>query len=214
MVRRRRLLDWAAANDGMIIEDDYDGEFRFGVAPLPPLASLPGAGRVAYVGTFSKNLMPALRIGYVATRDSELTRAVADRKAAHNYHSAVIPQKALARFMTVGAFDRHVARIRRVYARRRNALAAAIAQHKLGTLTGLEAGLHAYLPLPLSIDVPKLVESALSYGVAVTDVRRYCHGSSGHHGIVLGFAAVPEPTITLGVGALAKALRGQTLTKN
>jgi GntR family transcriptional regulator/MocR family aminotransferase len=145
LARRRQLLAWARRHDALVIEDDYDGEFRYDVPPLPPLASLTGAlSHVAYVGTFSKMLTPELRIGFVAG-SSELTRRLRHLKQLLDYQSPTLLQRALAQMIKEGHLDRHVARMRRIYARRRAVLCEELVDSGVFTLRGLDAGMHLFL---------------------------------------------------------------------
>ena len=148
--RRRRLAEWAAACDGTIIEDDYDAEFRYDRDPVGALQGL-AADRVAAIGTVSKSLAPALRLGWVVCPPG-LAGAVAEEKERHDRGSPVLDQLALAILMESGRFDRHLRRMRASYARRRSALVDALASHAPGvSLTGLAAGFHAVAHLPGSL---------------------------------------------------------------
>lgn len=204
LARRRQLLAWAEANDALIIEDDYDGEFRFDGPPLPPLASLPGAERVAYVGTFSKTLTPAVRLGFVAA--PQLAEALAQRKAELNYHAGVIPQLALSRFIEDGELDRHIARARRTYAERRSALLDAIDERAPDLQArGAEAGLHVVLPLPLYTIAEPIAVACRERGLAVVPLSRYALAEAPP-ALVLGFAAEPPNRLRAGAEILVDVL--------
>ncbi|MFM9377462.1 PLP-dependent aminotransferase family protein [Gordonia sp. VNK21] len=147
--RRAALIDWAQRTGSLIIEDDYDGEFRYGVAPLPALATLPGAeGVVAYVGTSSKSLAPDLRVAWCLP-PAALRREVHRWLAVHRRGPSSLPADVLGEFIGSGAMDRHLARAARVYSDRRSRLVAALAREcpEL-TVTGVEAGLHLCVLLP------------------------------------------------------------------
>ena len=147
--RRVALVEWARWTGSLVIEDDYDGEFRYGVAPLPALATLPGADEhVAYVGTSSKSVAPDLRVAWCVPPTS-LRREVERWLAVHRRGPSSLPAEALGGFMTSGAMDRHLARAARVYSDRRARLVAALAR-ECPTLdvTGVEAGLHLCVLLP------------------------------------------------------------------
>lgn len=204
LARRRQLLAWAEANDALVIEDDYDGEFRFDGPPLPPLASLPGAERVAYVGTFSKTLTPAVRLGFVAA--PQLAEALAQRKAELNYHAGVIPQLALSRFMEEGELDRHIARARRTYAERRSALLNAIDERAPDLQAqGAEAGLHVVLPLPRHAIAEPIAITCRERGLAVVPLSKYALAEAPP-ALVLGFAAEPPDRLRAGAEILVDAL--------
>lgn len=147
--RRVALVEWARRTGSLVIEDDYDGEFRYGVAPLPALVTLPGAeGHVAYVGTSSKSVAPDLRVAWCLPPAS-LRREVQRWLAVHRRGPSTIPAEALGAFMGSGAMDRHLARAGRVYADRRRRLVAALADECPGlAVTGVEAGLHLCVLLP------------------------------------------------------------------
>ena len=147
--RRVALVEWARRTGSLVIEDDYDGEFRYGVAPLPALATLPGAdGCVAYVGTSSKSVAPDLRVAWCLPPEM-LRREVERWLAVHRRGPSSLPADTLGEFMASGAMDRHLARAARVYSDRRSRLVAALAR-ECPTLdvTGVEAGLHLCVLLP------------------------------------------------------------------
>ena len=147
--RRVALVQWARRTGSLVIEDDYDGEFRYGVAPLPALSTLPGAdGCVAYVGTSSKSVAPDLRVAWCLP-PAAMRREVERWLAVHRRGPSSLPAEALGGFMASGAMDRHLARAARVYADRRARLVAALARECPGLdVTGVEAGLHLCVMLP------------------------------------------------------------------
>ncbi len=145
--RRHALAAWAASTDAIIIEDDYDAEFRYDREPVGALQGL-APDRVIALGTVSKSLAPALRLGWLVCPPA-LTAAIAEEKEYGDRGSPVLDQLALARLIESGRFDRHLRRMRGVYAARRQALVAALAQHAPAVrLTGLAAGFHAVAHLP------------------------------------------------------------------
>jgi GntR family transcriptional regulator / MocR family aminotransferase len=207
--RRRALLAWAEAHDAFVIEDDYDGEFRFDGPPLPPLASLPGAERVAYVGTFSKVLAPSLRLGYVIS--PQLSHPLAMRKAELNYQVCAVSQLALSRFIDDLHLDRHVARVRRVYAARRAALLDALRDvWRDRPVMGLEAGLHACLPLKHGENAEAIVQACFERQVAVADASVYALRGPYAPALVLGYAAYPTETLRAAARVLASVMRGSS----
>ena len=125
--RRQALLAWAERNNAAIIEDDYDSEFRFGGRPLEPLQTLDTKGRVVYVGSFSKTMLPTLRLGFLVTPPS-LRAALHKAKFVSDWHSSTLVQAALARFIDDGAFARHVRRATAIYRERHEMLADAISR--------------------------------------------------------------------------------------
>ncbi|GEE04057.1 GntR family transcriptional regulator [Gordonia spumicola] len=147
--RRVALVEWAVRTGSLVIEDDYDGEFRYGVAPLPALATLPGgAENVAYVGTSSKSLSPDLRVAWCLP-PAALRRDVERWLAVHRRGPSALPADALGEFIAAGSMDRHLARASRVYSDRRSRLVEALSNECPGlTVTGVEAGLHLCVLLP------------------------------------------------------------------
>src|SRR5262249_47688836 len=120
--RRHALLAWAERHDAAIVEDDYDSEFRFGGRPLEPLQTLDSGGRVIYLGTFSKTMLPALRLGFIVLPPS-LRVAATKAKFVSDWHSASLAQPALARFIADGSFARHVLKVGKVYNQRHTIVA-------------------------------------------------------------------------------------------
>ncbi|MFD4368043.1 PLP-dependent aminotransferase family protein [Rhodococcus sp. NPDC058521] len=147
--RRVALVEWARQTGSLVIEDDYDGEFRYGVAPLPALVTLPGAAEhVAYIGTSSKSLSPDLRVAWCVPPVA-LRRPVEQWLAVHRRGPSSLPADALGEYIRSGAMDRHLARAARVYSDRRERLVSALNRECLGlAVTGVEAGLHLCVLLP------------------------------------------------------------------
>src|SRR5690349_3441594 len=157
--RRAALLDFAAANGAVVVEDDYDGEFRFGGRPLDALQTLDRAECVFYVGTFSKSLFPSIRLGYVVA-PPWAQRALGAAKQSADWHCAVLEQEALAAFINEGHLARHVRKMREIYGARRKTLLDALTTHFEPWLTPLAsaAGLHLSATAAPSVDVDSLVE--------------------------------------------------------
>ncbi len=209
--RRLALLDWAKAQDALVIEDDYDSEFRFSGPPLPALASL-SADRVIYVGSFSKLMMPALRLAYLVVPD-RLVGEVTALLQPLGSQASVIPQPALARFMEAGEFATHLRRMRRIYGQRRLALMQALADflpnhlipqdvasgmHLICDLGPALAGLH-------DVDVAAIGQKA---GLSLRALSRYPEAPDGLQGVVMGYASFDEAALTNAVERLAVALIG------
>ncbi|MGW0825018.1 MocR-like pyridoxine biosynthesis transcription factor PdxR [Streptomyces sp. NPDC002845] len=202
--RRRELLRWAA-DGGLIVEDDYDAEHRYDRPPVPALRALL-ADQVCYMGSVSKLLAPALRIGWLVP-PRRYRDPLTDAKRFTDLGNAVLPQLVLARLMESGALERHLRLLRGRHRRRRDAMINAVAEHLPGAVVhGAAAGLH--LTVTYAPDVPdtQLAAAALARGVK-------CHPLSWHRqlpgrpGLVLGYAATPTGVITEGVAALGEALR-------
>src|SRR5262249_7128168 len=167
--RRLRLLEWAAKADAWILEDDYDSEFRYEGAPLPALRSLDRAGRVIYIGTFSKVLFPALRLGYLIVPEP-LVDAFRKQALIAGLGAARLDQVALADFFEQGHFARHIRRMRKIYGERRRAFADLI-QDRIGgrlELQGVTAGLHVCAKLSDATDDRVLVRRARSRGLCLS----------------------------------------------
>jgi GntR family transcriptional regulator/MocR family aminotransferase len=213
--RRLALLGWARRNDALVVEDDYDAEFRFGARPVEALAgldaALPGEGVVAYVGTFSKVLYPALRLGYLVV-PPDLVAPVVAAKAVTDRHGPRLEQRTVAAFMAGGDFERHLGRMRRLYAARRDALVdalvrdlAGIARRNPGTAA---AGLHLLVGFEVPFEESELVARAAAAGVHV-DGAGSCYDRPPTSPLaMLGYAALPEPAIREGIARLAIAIRG------
>lgn len=204
--RRVALVEWARRTGSLIIEDDYDGEFRYGVAPLPALVTLPGAeGCVAYVGTSSKSVSPDLRVAWCLP-PQQLRRGVERWLAVHRRGPSSLPAEALGAFMTSGAMDRHLARAGRVYADRRRALVAALARECPGlAVTGVEAGLHLCVLLP-GWDDDEVVRSLSRAGWEA----RSLSSQAGEHpvpGLILGYSRLVPRDAREFAGALREVLR-------
>jgi GntR family transcriptional regulator/MocR family aminotransferase len=213
LARRLALLAWAERQDGWIIEDDYDGEYRYSGAPLAPLAALDRQGRVLYVGTFGKIAFPALRLGYLVL-PQHLAQAFARGKALAVRHSEVSTQCVMAQFMAQGHFQRHIRRMRRAALARRNVLQAGWPQEVegLGSMPQVAAGLHVKVPVDNLAREQDLVARAEAVGVEVNPLSSYWQEDSEvpvdeRAGLVLGFAAVPEGEIAEALMKLRKAWR-------
>ena len=203
--RRSQLLDFARRHRAVIIEDDYDGEFRFGGHPLDALHSLDERGAVFYVGTFSKVLFPALRVGFVVAPAWARERLTAILHASHGA-PPLLTQLMLAAFIREGHLGRHVRRMRRVYAARRDALLQAIERHARGLLTPLPsaAGLHISALLAPRFDAHAVAQLAAAARVAVEPLDRAGRRRSRYNGLTFGLGLIGTEQVAAGVRALAK----------
>jgi GntR family transcriptional regulator/MocR family aminotransferase len=208
LARRLELLAWAERTQGWIVEDDYDGEYRYSGAPLAPLAALDRQGRVLYVGTFGKVAFPALRLGYLVL-PMGLVGAFSQRRAVDVRHSEVSTQAVMAEFMAAGHFQRHIRRMRRAALSRRNALLAGwpVDIPGVGSLPSVAAGLHLTVRVDSVARERELVEQAASVDVEINGLSSYWLPDSRtpeeeRAGLVLGFAAVPEVAIEAALGRL------------
>jgi GntR family transcriptional regulator / MocR family aminotransferase len=207
--RRVALLSWAARVGAYLVEDDYDGEYRFEGRPLAALKALDDAARVIYVGTLSKVMFPALRIGYLVL-PSPLVEPFARAKLLADGGSAFLEQEALADFIASGAFERHIRRSRRWNGERRAVLLRALDEHlgAAATVAGANAGLHVVAWLR---DVPArrardLVTRAAARGVGVYPVTPYYESPPARLGLLLGYGALMPRSIATGVARLAEAV--------
>jgi GntR family transcriptional regulator/MocR family aminotransferase len=190
IARRLALLEWAHTSDSLIIEDDYDSEFRYDAPPLPTLAGLDRAGRVAYLGTFSKVLTPTLRLGYLLAPPAlrEEIERLKQRAYLSNYAASWPVQRALAWLLAEGHLERHIRRMRRLYAQKRALMGKILAPlSHLAHLRGLEAGLHAYLALHADLDPQQIIAGARERKVIVTTLDAYYLGTPDRKGLLLGY---------------------------
>ena len=205
--RRVALLDWAARADAWIVEDDYDSEFRFAGRPLEALKALDEQRRVLYVATCSKVMFPALRIGYAVVPPA-LVEPLVRAKAIADGGSPVLEQDALADFIGSGDFERHLRRSRTRIGARRAALLAALA-HELGDaveVCGANAGMHlvAWLRDVPAAQVGALCRAAAEVGVGLYPVSPFYDAPPPRAGLLLGYAALEERDIRIGVERLAR----------
>ena len=205
--RRLALLAWAEHCDALIVEDDYDSEYRYDSPPLPALAGLDQAGRVVYVGTFSKVLSPALRVGYVVA-PPPLRERIVRLKRLSDYHTPWPVQCALATFIESGGLERHIRRARRHYAEKRRVVADAFnAVGELATLRGLEAGIHVFVELHPSLDAQRVIERAYRAGVVVESITEHYLGTPRRNGLLLGYGGLSLEQAARGSDILASAIR-------
>ncbi len=203
--RRAALLAWAARQRSWIIEDDYDSELRFASRPLPAMQGEDTTGCVLYIGTFSKILFPALRLGYLVVPPALVSPALAVRHA-HDLHSPSLEQMVLARFITDGHFERHVRRVRQVYLERQQVLRDALAEHLSGVLEMPEGDVGLFMTVRLhGLSDVVAAQAAAEAGVDVMPLSRFAEGPVPA-GLVLGYAGLDVAEIRDGVTRLAAAL--------
>jgi GntR family transcriptional regulator / MocR family aminotransferase len=206
--RRLALLEWARQSGAWILEDDYDSEYRFSGRPLESLQGLDRAGRVLYIGSLSKVLFPALRLGYLVAPGDLLEPLLAMRRVI-DVHAPVLEQMALADFLQEGHFVRHLRHMRRRYRERRDLLQRELSRH-LGGLLDIhapEAGMHLIGWLPPEKDDRRAAELAAQHGIKAVPISRYSLEPLPRGGLLLGYASTDEQDIRRGARALAVALK-------
>nr|WP_281356956.1 PLP-dependent aminotransferase family protein [Fodinicola acaciae] len=206
--RRRRddIVAWARKTGALVIEDDYDAQYRFDNKPVGALQP-EDPGRVCYVGSVSKTLSPAIRIGWLVA-PATIAAAVTDRLLRDGSRPSTLEQLAFARLVESGAYDRHLRRTWTTYRRRRDTLVAEIARQLPGaTVRGVAAGLHLVVEFARQLDEYAIAARALSRGLAVTPLVRYRRDTDGRSGFVLSYANVTERSMAEAVSLLASTLR-------
>jgi GntR family transcriptional regulator/MocR family aminotransferase len=203
--RRATLIEWAARTGGLIIEDDYDAEFRYDRTPVGAVQGL-DPRRVAHVGTTSKAFAPGLRLGWISA-PADLAGDLQARKSAADSGSPAIDQLALASLLTAGEYERHIVRARHAYRRRRDLLLHALtARFPRLQVSGAAAGMQLLLPLPGQTDDTALAEAAAARGIGVTALSPLHLARSPDRGLLLGFGRLPEHKIPPAVDALWSVL--------
>jgi GntR family transcriptional regulator/MocR family aminotransferase len=205
--RRQALLAWAERNHAAIIEDDYDSEFRFGERPLEPLQTLDTAGRAIYVGSFSKTMLPTLRLGFLVAPAS-LRPALHKAKYVSDWHTATLVQTALARFIDDGGFARHIRRVGAVYRERHELLSEIIRRDFADHLELIPSttGLHlAALAKRASVDqIAVVARRAAESGIAFQKLSSFAVTGPARSGLVLGYGAIETGQIREGLRRLRK----------
>jgi GntR family transcriptional regulator/MocR family aminotransferase len=216
--RRLALLSWAERQNGWIAEDDFDGEYRYAGRPLAPLRALDRSGRVAYLGSFSKLLFPALRLSYVVL-PAGLAPAAEVLMAAVPARPSLLGQGALARFIADGHFATHLRRTRLLYAGRQEALLSGLERH-LARWLGSErdpGGMHL-IARPVAAIAPRFDDRVVAAAAARAEIAvsplSACHaGRHRRHGLILGYAATPEDEIDRACATLARVLNDAVPTR-
>ncbi|MGI9370431.1 MAG: PLP-dependent aminotransferase family protein [Ruegeria sp.] len=205
--RRSAFLAWAKKNNSWIIEDDYDSEFRYGGQPIPAMAGLDRGGRAIYVGTFSKTFSPDIRIGYLIIPDDLMdlmTSTLSERPS----NASLVPQRVLAEFIEDGAFHRHLRRVRRHYAQRRDALLDLV-EGSLGPqpqARALKGGMQIAVEMPHEIDDRKASRVAATDGLGPEPLSKYDAGQTRSTGLLMGFCAHSPEEMKDGFPSLVRLL--------
>ncbi|MFF5210028.1 PLP-dependent aminotransferase family protein [Streptosporangium sp. NPDC000396] len=208
--RRTALLAWAERHSAVVIEDDYDSEFRFGDRPLEPLQSLDRDGHVIYVGSFSKTMLPMLRVGFLVAPAS-LQPALRSAKQLTDWHGEISTQAALAQFIDEGLLGRHIRKATREYAARHERIVTTLGRDFADWLDLIPsaAGLHlcARIAPGTTVDIDRVVSRARASGVALEALSGYYGAGPARAGLVIGYGAIPVERIEAGLGLLAESFR-------
>jgi GntR family transcriptional regulator/MocR family aminotransferase len=209
--RRLALLAWAERNNAAIVEDDYDSEFRFGGRPIEPLHTLDTAGRVVYVGSFSKTLLPTLRLGFLVTPPS-LSAAVHKAKFVTDWHTGLPVQAALARFIEDGSFARHIRKVGAVYRVRHARIVDVVARDFADHLEVIPSavGLHvAVLARSRSAEqIDAVIRRAADAGVELLALSRFAVDRPPPAGLLVGYGAIPTTRLEEGLLRLRSCFDG------
>ncbi|MFD3489568.1 PLP-dependent aminotransferase family protein [Streptomyces sp. NPDC058690] len=205
--RRTAVVDWARTRGGLVLEDDYDGEFRYDREPVGAVQGL-GPDRVVHLGSVSKSLSPAIRLGWMVLPE-HLVGAVLATKGEREAWASVLDQLTLADFIESGHYDRHIRRMRQRYRHRRDQLVAALAAHAPHIApTGIAAGLHAVLRLPPGTE-RSTVKAAAWQGLGLDPLADFRHPAAtmpAEDGLVVGYATPPDHAYAAALEALCRAL--------
>jgi GntR family transcriptional regulator/MocR family aminotransferase len=211
--RRLALLAWAERCDAAIIEDDYDSEFRFAGRPIEPLQTLDRAGRVVYVGSFSKTMLPTLRLGFIII-PSSLRDAMHRAKFVSDWHTSQLAQATLARFIDEGLFAQHVRKMNTVYRARRELITETLTRDfaEYLELVRSAAGLHlaARARAASPERIADVASRAFDAGVAVQELAKFAVDARSAPGLVLGYGAIPIGRIEEGLRRLRACFRGDS----
>lgn len=207
LARRLALADWARTRDAFILEDDYDSEYRYRGNPLPALMSIDDE-RVMYLGSFSKTLMPGLRLGFCVV-PRRMIEIVARTVKARGTRAGLIMQPVLAEFIRDGHYATHIRRMRRLYARRQAALISALERHAAGVLTAEPdpAGMHLVCDLVNYLDDRQAARRAAAAGLVARPLSEFYAGPPQRNALMLGYAGFDEATLDGAAARLAAALQ-------
>jgi GntR family transcriptional regulator/MocR family aminotransferase len=208
VTRRLELLGWAERNNGWILEDDYDSEYRYSSRPLGALQGMDTSGRVIYIGTFSKVLFPAIRLGYAVVPHEMVLRFVRMRET-FDLFSPMLYQLVLTDFLREGHFARHLRRMRAIYLARRDAMIAAIEEHASDVLTvgNTDAGLHLVAFLPDGTDDRAVVRAAAEEAMYPSALSTCYANGAPRPGLILGFGGADEAALTSAIRHLGGVIR-------
>jgi GntR family transcriptional regulator/MocR family aminotransferase len=217
LARRLALLSWAGATGCYVIEDDYDSEFRYDGRPIEAVQALDRSNLVIYVGTLSKTLFPSLRLGYLIVPPA-LIRPLQAIKFLADRHTSTLQQDVLTDFIAEGHFERHLRRVRKLNASRRQALIQALRRYLGGLveIQGSDAGLHmmVWLSGHAGSELPSIVKRAVAADVGIYPVTPYYVDAPDKAGLILGYASLDGAAIEQGIARLATTLSARTRTSS
>jgi GntR family transcriptional regulator / MocR family aminotransferase len=207
IARRQALLTWAESNDSLILENDYESEFRHDSAPLPALASLDSNGHVVYVGTFSRVLTPALRIGYVVASHGLIDR-FKHQALTHGERVTSPVQHVVTELLRSGSLERHIRRVRRKYTERRNIILELIKPlEPFVSVRGTESGLHVFLEVNSAREAQNLIRRCHRQGVALESLEPFFGTKPSRFGVLLGFGGTGVQELQAGVEKLIECFQ-------
>ena len=208
LARRLQLLEWARKTGAWIIEDDYNSEFRYAGRPLASLQNLDRSGRVIYVGTFSKTIFPALRLGCMVVPKNMIEIFRAARNSCDS-HSPIFEQAILADFIAEGHFARHLRRMRTLYEKRQHFLVSEAEEQLKGLLkvSKAQSGMHLIGWLAPNFDELEIAEKSAENGLNITPLSTYCIEAKLPAGVILGYTGFDEKEIRQGVRKLKEVLK-------
>ncbi|NEQ53156.1 MAG: PLP-dependent aminotransferase family protein [Leptolyngbya sp. SIO3F4] len=208
LTRRLTLLKWARETGGLIVEDDYDSEYRYGGRPIPSLQGLDTHASVLYVGTFSKVMFPSIRLGYLVLPEA-LVEVFGKAKWLADRQPPTLTQAVLAEFIAAGHLDRHLRKMRLCYERRRDTLVQALYKHfgKTVEILGDSAGLHVMAKLPLILSDDEAVDRAASVGVEICSAQDQYETPRNTGEFVFGYTAIDEAQIEKGIHLINQAFQ-------
>ncbi len=207
--RRLELLSWAQQTGALIIEDDYDSEYRYGAQPIPALQGLERSDSVLYIGTFSKVLFPSLRIGYLVLPQS-LVSLFTRAKWLNDRHLPLLEQYVLADFIEEGHLERHLRQMRKLYEQRRQVLVQALNAHmgKRATILGEKAGIHLMVQLHTNLEDEQIVHRAAQVGVGMMSAQPHYLKAFRTGEFIFGYSELTEQQLQEGIRRLAKVVSG------
>jgi len=212
--RRLALLEIAARHGMLVVEDDYDSEFRYEGRPVESLQGLDRNGLVVYAGTFSKSVLAGLRIGFLVVPDA-LSEPIVDAKALWDSGAPILEQAALAQFMLSGQYERHIRRMRRLYRIRRDALLGALADEfgERATVGERHGGINLLVTLDLALTEEEIVRRAASEGIGLRGASRYFRTPPAGPTFLLGFAQPDPATIRDGIRRLRRLVDDRSVAR-